>query len=163
MGNALGDGRNIQAEPDLDVQGDDQLAALLRDGDTLRRQTAGAQGAAYNAFGRGLTHGGNAVALLGGLLHQAGEVVVRQGDMSIGIDLGDHLRSSFTGLAAAKAVAARYESLAIIHLFSPLEQRFQRNLFCGADLTFHSQSLQTKRIYWLQKYDNIAKGVQFKA
>ena len=94
---------------------------------------------------------------------QAGEVVVRQGDMSIGIDLGDHLRSSFTGLAAAKAVAARYESLAIIHLFSPLEQRFQRNLFCGADLTFHSQSLQAKRIYWLQKYDNIAKGVQLKA
>jgi hypothetical protein len=42
--------------------------------------------------------------------------------MSIGIDLGDHLRSSFSGLAAAKPAAALYESLAIIHHFSPLEQ-----------------------------------------
>ena len=42
--------------------------------------------------------------------------------MSIGIDLGDHLRSSFLGLAAAKLAAALYESLAIIHHFSPLEQ-----------------------------------------
>ena len=107
---------------DLDMQGDDQLAGLLRDGDALRRQAAGAQGAAHNAFSRGLTHGGNAVALLGGLLHQAGEVVVGQRNMSIGIDLGDHLRSSFLGLAAAKPAAALYESLAIIHHFSPLEQ-----------------------------------------
>jgi hypothetical protein len=60
--------------------------------------------------------------LLGGLLHQAGEVVIRQRNMSIGIDLGDHLRSSFSGLAAAKPAAALYESLAIIHHFSPLEQ-----------------------------------------
>ena len=42
--------------------------------------------------------------------------------MSIGIDLGDHLRSSFSGLAAAKLAAVLYESLAIIHHFSPLEQ-----------------------------------------
>ena len=86
MGDALGDGRDVQTEPDLDMQGDDQLAGLLRDGDALRRQAAGAQGAAHNAFSRGLTHGGNAVALLGGLLHQAGEVVIRQRNMSIGID-----------------------------------------------------------------------------
>jgi hypothetical protein len=42
--------------------------------------------------------------------------------MSIGIDLGDHLRSSFSGLAAAKPAAVLYESLAIIHHFSLLEQ-----------------------------------------
>ena len=85
-------------------------------------KAAGAQGAAHNAFSRGLTHGGNAVALLGGLLHQAGEVVIRQRNMSIGIDLGDHLRSSFSGLAAAKPATALYEFLAIIHHFSLLEQ-----------------------------------------
>ena len=77
---------------------------------------------AATPFSRGLTHGGNAVALLGGLLHQAGEVVIRQRNMSIGIDLGDHLRSSFLGLAAAKPAAALYESLAIINHFYPLDQ-----------------------------------------
>jgi hypothetical protein len=37
VGDALGDGRDVQTEPDLDMQGDDQLAGLLRDGDALRR------------------------------------------------------------------------------------------------------------------------------
>ena len=127
------------------MQGDDQLAALLRDGDTLRRQTAGAQGAAYNAFGRGLTHGGNAVALLGGLLDQAGEVVIGQRNMSIGIDLGDHLRSSFSGLATTKAAAALYESLAIIHHFFPLEQGISEKfiLLRGFNIPFTKFTVQT--------------------
>ena len=83
---------------DLDMQGDDQLAALLRDGDALRRQAAGAQGAAHNRFGRGLTHCRDAVALLGGLLYQTGKIIIRKGNMSIRIDFGNHPCTSLNGV-----------------------------------------------------------------
>ena len=69
VGNALGDGGNVQTIPHFDMQCDDQTAFLLRHGNAFGGQAAGAQGIAHHAFGRGLAHGRNAVALLGGLFH----------------------------------------------------------------------------------------------
>ncbi len=70
--------------------------------------------------------------------------------MSIGIDLGDHLRSSFSGLATTKAAAALYESLAIIHHFFPLEQGISEKfiLLRGFNIPFTKFTVQTYILFY---------------
>src|SRR5699024_3384783 len=94
VGDALGDGGDVQAIAHCNVQRDLQRAVFLLDCNALLGQAAVAQRRAHRAGRRVLAHGRNAVAVAGRLGDQTGKIFICQRDAPAGVHLGDHRRTS---------------------------------------------------------------------